>query len=154
MSSSASDEPYPGQSLGLPEAGLGSLASWGNRVGALVIDWGASMIVALSLFGQGVLTAGDWHRWMILAVFFVEKATLTALTGSSFGQLLRGVGVTLTDGSEVGWWRAVARTGMVCLVLPSLIVGAERRSLTDLMLSTVVVNRRAAVNGPPRPIDP
>ena len=31
---------------------------------------------------------------------------------------------------------------MKCLVIPALVVGPERRALTDLLLGTVVVSRR------------
>jgi len=74
--------PYPGQTMGLPETGPGSLARWGSRLGALVLDWGASMIVALGAFGGGVLTESGWKAWMVLAVYFVQKFVLTALTGT------------------------------------------------------------------------
>ncbi|WP_040161860.1 RDD family protein [Nigerium massiliense] len=141
-------EPYPGRDLGLPESGRGSLASWGSRVGALLVDWGVSMAVALLLFGPGVLSAGGWLRWMILTVFFVQKALLTAASGSSVGQLLSGVGVVRVDGRPVEWWRAIVRSALVCLVLPALIVGADRRALDDILLGTVVVNRRSRVNKP------
>lgn len=138
----ADTETYPGRDLGFPAAGRGSLGRWGERIGALVIDWGASMAVAVGAFGTGVLTEQGWRAWMILAVFFVQKALLTALTGSSFGQLIAGVGVTRLDGSPIGWWRAFARAAMVCLVLPAVVVGANRRSIGDLALGTVVVRRR------------
>ncbi|MFT3877171.1 MAG: RDD family protein [Propioniciclava sp.] len=133
---------YPGRSLGLPESGRGALASWGSRLGALVVDWGASMAVAVGAFGGGVLTESGWRAWMILTVFVVEKALLTALTGSSFGQLISGVGVTRVDGTPIGWWRSLARAVMIGLVLPAVVVGADRRALDDLLLGTVVVRRR------------
>lgn len=133
---------YPGESIGLPESGRGSLASWWARIAALVLDWGTSMIVASFLFGAGVLREGGWKSWMILAVFFVQSAVLTALTGSSFGQLLARIGVHRLDGQRLGWGRALARAGMICLVLPTVVIGAERRALNDLVLGTVVVNRR------------
>lgn len=133
---------YPGESIGLPESGRGSLASWWARIAALVLDWGTCMIVASFLFGAGVLREGGWKSWMILAVFFVQSAVLTALTGSSFGQLLARIGVHRLDGQRLGWGRALARAGMICLVLPTVVIGAERRALNDLVLGTVVVNRR------------
>ncbi|QIK72875.1 RDD family protein [Propioniciclava coleopterorum] len=133
---------HPGHSLGLPESGRGALAPWRARVSALVIDWGASMAVAVGAFGGGVFEANTWRSFMILAVFFVQKALLTAFTGSSFGQLITGVGIRRTDGSPVGLWRAVVRSAMVCLVLPAVVVGPDRRGLDDLALGTVVVNRR------------
>lgn len=135
-------EPYAGQSLGLPESGRGALASWGSRLGALVLDWGASMAVAIGAFGGGVLTESGWRAWMVLAVFFVEKALLTALTGSSFGQLVSRIGVIRVNGSPIGVWRAVVRAAMVSIVVPAVVVGPDRRGLHDLVLGTAVVNRR------------
>ena len=133
---------YPGESLGLPATGRGSLASWRARIAALVLDWGASMVVAVTLFGTGVLREGGWRSWMILAVYFVESSVLTALTGSSFGQLLARIGVMRLDGSPLGFGLAIARAALISLVLPTLVIGAERRALNDLVLGTVVVNRR------------
>ncbi|MEZ5087333.1 MAG: RDD family protein [Tessaracoccus sp.] len=133
---------YPGSSLGLPRDGRGSLAGWWPRVGAMVGDWAASMVVATLVFGTEVLTGSDWRSFMILAVYFVEASVLTALTGSSFGQLIARVGVTRLDGQPLGWWRPVVRTALKCLVIPAIVVGAERRALNDLLLGTAVVNRR------------
>ena len=133
---------YPGQTIGLPETGRGSLASWWARVAALVLDWGASMLVATFLFGDGVIREGGWKAWMILAVFFVQSSVLTALAGSSFGQLLARIGVRRLDGKRLGWGTSLLRAGMISLVLPTVVIGAERRALNDLVLGTVVVNRR------------
>ncbi len=133
---------YPGESIGLPESGRGALASWRARIAALLVDWGTSMIVAVFAFGVGVLRDGGWRAWMILAVFFVQKSLLTALAGGSFGQILARVAVVRLDGGELGWWRAIVRTAMVCVVLPAVVIGAERRGLDDLVLGTVVVRRR------------
>lgn len=142
MTMPAQENAYPGESLGLPESGPGSLATWGARIGALFIDWGASMLVAIGAFGTGVMWESGWRAWTPLAVFFVQKALLTALTGSSFGQLISRIGVTRVDGSPIGWRRAILRSALVSVVLPAVVVGAERRGLDDLVLGTVVVRRR------------
>lgn len=133
---------YPGESIGLPPSGRGSLASWRARIAALLVDWGASMMVAVFAFGVGVLRDGGWRAWMILTVFFVQKSILTALIGGSFGQVLARIRVVRLDGRPLGWWRAIARTAMVCVVLPAVVIGAERRGLDDLVLGTVVVRHR------------
>ncbi len=133
---------YPGSTLGLPESGRGSLASWFSRIAALILDWGACMIVAVLLFGTGVLRDGGWRAWMVLATYFVQSAVLTALTGSSFGQLLARIVIVRLDGQQLGWGRAIARAAMISLVLPTVVIGAERRALNDLVLGTAVVNRR------------
>lgn len=132
---------YPGSSLGLPPTGRGSLASWRARIAALIIDWAASMVIATLLVGTAALRGGGWRGFVVLAVFVVEKAVLTWLTSGSFGQLLARVAVVRVEGGPVGLWRAVVRALMVGVVVPAVVVGAERRGLDDLVLGTVVVNR-------------
>lgn len=133
---------YPGQALGLPREGRGSLASWKLRIGALLLDWGTSMIIALAVFGTGVLTGYDWRRFMTLAIFFVESSILSATAGGSFGQLITRIAVARLDGKPLGLPRAVLRAGMVSLALPALIIGTDRRGLQDIAAGTVVINRR------------
>lgn len=135
-------ESYPGESIGLPSAGPGSLAPWRARVGAMIGDWAASMVVAVALFGTGVVVGSGWRSFMILTVYFVEASVLTILTGGSFGQLIARIGIVRVDGGALGWWRPILRTAMKCLVIPALVLGPDRRALTDLLLGTVVVSRR------------
>ena len=141
-SAADADDQYPGESLGLPESGRGALASWWARIAALIIDWAASMALAVFLFGVGVLREPGWRSWMIMAVFFVQSSVLTGLAGGSFGQILARIGVARLDGRPIGILRAVARQAMICLVIPTIVIGAERRALNDLVLGTVVINRR------------
>lgn len=118
------------------------MASWNRRLGALLVDWGASMVMATAIFGPQVVRGAGWQVWMPMLVFFLESTVLTALTGASFGQLVaRLVVVRLDTSTPVGWWRAAARTAMKCLVVPAVVVGAGRRGLDDLALGTVVVSR-------------
>lgn len=133
---------YPGQSIGLPETGRGSLAPWRNRFAALIVDWAASMMLATALFGREVLTGHGWQAWMVLAVFFVESSVLTTLASGSFGQLLARVAVVRLDRQPLGWWLPTARCAMKCIVIPFVVIGAERRSMADMLLGTVVINRR------------
>jgi uncharacterized RDD family membrane protein YckC len=133
---------YPGQRLGLAQTGRGSLAPWKSRITGLILDWAASMAVAGGLFGTGVLVGGGWRSWMILAVFFVESTVLSAVAGGSFGQLLCRIAVLRLDGRPLGFLRAAGRALMVCLALPALVIGPDRRGLHDLAVGTVVINRR------------
>ena len=138
----SADEAYPGQRLGLPREGRGSLASWRARVGALIIDWAACMVVAVGFFGTGVLTGGGWRAWMILTLFFVESTVLTWLAGGSFGQLLSRIAVVRLAAQPLGLPRALLRAFLVSLALPALIISTDRRGLQDLAAGTVVINRR------------
>lgn len=136
------DEPYPGQRLGLPVAGHGSLATWGARIFALVIDWAACMGVAVLLFGPSVMTGSDWRAWMILTAFFVQSTLLSWLAGGSLGQLVCRLAVVRLDREPLGIARAVLRAALVSLALPALVIGPDRRGLQDLAAGTVVINRR------------
>ncbi len=133
---------YPGQALGLPAEGRGSLASWRSRVAALVLDWAACMAVAVGFFGSAVLTGGGWRAWMILATFFVESTVLSWLMGGSFGQLICRIAIVRVDRQPLGLARAVLRAALVSLALPALVISADRRGLQDVAAGTVVVNRR------------
>lgn len=118
------------------------MAKWGTRITALILDWAASMAVAIGAFGTAVYTGSGWRSFMILAVFFVQASLLTVLTGGSFGQLITRIGVIRVDGQPLGIWRPIVRTALKCLVIPHVVVGADRRPVDDLLLGTVVVNRR------------
>ena len=135
-------EPYPGQRLGLPDSGRGSLAGWRARVAALLLDWAASMGVAVAVFGTEVLTGSGWQAWMVLATFFVESTLLVAVASGSFGQLICRIAVVRLDTQPVGFPRAALRQALICLALPPLIIGPDRRGLQDLAATTVVVNRK------------
>jgi uncharacterized RDD family membrane protein YckC len=135
-------EGYPGERLGLVPEGRGSLASWRSRIAALLADWAFSMVVAVALFGTGVMTEDGWRAWMVLATFFVESTVLSWLTGGSLGQLVCRIGVIRLDRVPLGLPRAVLRQALVSLALPPLVVGADRRGLHDYAAGTVVVNRR------------
>jgi uncharacterized RDD family membrane protein YckC len=136
------EEPYPGQLLGLPATGHGSLATWGARVGARVIDWAVCTLVALTLFGTGVLTGGGWRGFMTLATFCVESALLCWLAGGSLGQLVCRIAVVRLDRQPLGIVRAVLRAALISLALPAVVIGPNRRHLADLAAGTIVINRR------------
>lgn len=131
---------YPGQALGLPQEGSGSVASWLTRFGALVVDWLASFGVASLVSGGANLETGslDWYTPL---VFLVEVSLLTVLTGGSFGQGVFRLAVMRLDRRAPNLLQALARTVMVLLVIPPLVFNRDNRGLHDLALRTVVVRR-------------
>jgi uncharacterized RDD family membrane protein YckC len=139
----AGESDYPGERVGLPQAGPGSLASWGSRITALVLDWVICTVLAVVVFGSRVVTGQGWTSWMTLTTFFVESSLLCVLAGGSAGQLICRIGVVRVDRSgPVGVGRSVLRAALLCLVLPALVIGTDRRGLHDLATGTVVVTRR------------
>ena len=135
-------EPYPGERIGLPEDGRGSLASWTARLVALLADWVICTVIAVLFFGTRVLTADGWTSWTTLLTFFVQTTVMVTLAGGSAGQLLCRIGIMRLDRQPVGVARAALRAAMVCLVLPAVVIGTDRRGLHDLAAGTAVVNRR------------
>jgi uncharacterized RDD family membrane protein YckC len=132
---------YAGQRLGLPETGRGSVATWGRRILALVVDWFASLLVAAFVVGPEVMSSRGWEAWVPMLVFFAEGTILTALAGGSFGQLVLRVAVVRLDRRPVNLLVALLRTLLICLVVPPLIYNRDRRGLHDLAAGTVTLRR-------------
>ncbi len=144
-SAGSSGTSYPGQRLRLPEQGRGSVAGWGRRLAALVVDWFASSLVAVLVFGYQWLGATapqqGWVGSTPLLVFLVEGTLFTALAGGSFGQLVLRVAVVRLDRRPVTLLQALARTFLICLVIPPLVFNTDQRGLHDMAVKTVTVRR-------------
>ena len=121
---------YPGQRLGLPERGPGSVASMPRRVLALLIDWLLSMVIAYWL---------THNQFWTIAVFAVETYILTALTGTTVGKRLAGIRVVRLSGGPVGFGWALVRTAILLTVVPPLLTDRDLRGLNDRASDTVVV---------------
>jgi uncharacterized RDD family membrane protein YckC len=138
----AGDGFYPGRNLGLPEFGPGSIAGWSRRLGALLIDWLLCSVVTIALLyhpqaGHTANVLSQTRLWT-LAVFGVEDALLTALTGFTIGKRLLGMRVVRLDGRPVGLW-AVPRTLLLLLVVPAMMMDRDLRGLQDKAAGTAVV---------------
>jgi uncharacterized RDD family membrane protein YckC len=116
----------------------GEVAGLGRRVIALLIDWFASMGVAILLAGAAGY-ASDLTSLVTLLIFIVEVVLFTWLIGGSFGQRLMGMRVTRLDGSRLGLGRIVARTLLICLVIPPLVIDSQGRGLQDRAVGSVVL---------------
>jgi len=129
----------PGIRLGLPADGVGSIARFGPRIGAFVIDGVLSAGVALLFFG--VPSAGD-PPWSTV-VFAVMYVISTALFGQTPGMLVLGLHVLrLDNGGPLGLWRALVRTLLLCLLIPALIADRDYRGLHDRAVGAAVLRSR------------
>jgi uncharacterized RDD family membrane protein YckC len=126
----AQNESYPGQRFGLPEEGHRSVAGVGRRLGALIIDWVACMLISLAIFKVQVWT---------IAFFAGEVWLLTALTGFSLGKRLVSIRVARLDGKPVGLLRSLIRTVLLLLVVPAMVFDKDLRGLHDKAAGTVVL---------------
>ena len=122
---------YPGERLGLPESGPGSIARAGRRIVAICIDWGIALLISNYAFGG--------NPWGTLAVFAAEQALLIGTLGYSIGHRILGIHVVRLGGAPAGPLPAVVRTLLVCLVIPAVIFDPDQRGLHDKALNTVLV---------------
>jgi hypothetical protein len=121
---------YPGQGLGLPEHGPGSVASMPRRILALFIDWLLSMLIAYWL---------THSQFWTIAVFAVEVYVLTATTGFTVGKRLVGIRTIRTNGDLVGFRWALVRTAILLTAIPPLLTDRDLRGLHDRASDTVVI---------------
>jgi uncharacterized RDD family membrane protein YckC len=108
-------------------------ASWPRRIIALFVDWILATLITVGIIGPGSYAHDPNSSWVVMLVFFVEVTVLTAFAGASFGQLLLGIRVLTLDGRPLNLLVAMARTILVCLVIPPLIFRSDSgRGLHDL----------------------
>ena len=106
-------------------------AGLGRRLGAICIDWGASLLEVQVLFGRTYPYGTPTSALITGIVFVVEIAVLTSLMGGSFGQVVLGVRVVRTDGSRIWPLRVLGRTLLLFLVIPAVIMDSDGRGLHD-----------------------
>lgn len=126
-----------GAALGLPADGPGSLAGFGQRAGAFVLDAVAAALVA------GLVTAPELPRnWSLLSFGLITVVSLL-LTGQTPGMRLLGLRLAHPrPEGRLALWRAVVRTGLLMVLLPALVVDSDGRGMHDRLTDTAVVRDR------------
>jgi uncharacterized RDD family membrane protein YckC len=133
---------YPGERLGLPASGVGSVAGFGRRLAALTVDWFIGYGIA-AIFATPDATVNPWFGWLVLGVWFLLTAVPVALFGASAGMMVFGIRVVPVGGAAtVGVLWAVLRTALTALVVPPLVRGADGRAWHDRAARTVIVRAR------------
>jgi uncharacterized RDD family membrane protein YckC len=120
---------YPGQRLGRPRDGDGSVGRFGRRLGGLAVDWA----IARLLIGNGSLAP--------LAVFLAEHVLLVGTVGATIGHRVFGLRVETLAGAHPGPVKAVVRSLLVVLAIPPLVMDADQRGLHDRAVGTIVARR-------------
>jgi hypothetical protein len=106
------------------------MASNWRKAQAITIDWIGSLFVAALLLDRS---------WTLL-IFFLQVVIMTALTGASAGQRLRGIRIidvnTLQNIAPLG---ALIRTFLILLVIPAVVQTRQGRGLHDLATKSAAV---------------
>lgn len=129
---------WPGEKLGLPEEGRGSLVSVARRIGSVCIDWGVSLIIATILTNffdflprQATVTLIIFVILGWLSVWFFARTP---------GHAMLGMGVARVDAeAPVGCWRALVRPLLTIWILPAAMVDSDGRGLHDKATGTAVI---------------
>lgn len=122
---------YPGQRLGRPEKGPGSIARFPRRVGAILVDWGIALIISAAFF--------NYDSMATLLIFAVMQIVLVGFSGFSIGHRIFGMQVQRLDGTYAGFLAGAIRSLLVSLFIPAFIVDADQRGLHDRAVHTVLV---------------
>lgn len=133
---------YPGERLGLPESGPGSIGRPGRRIGALVIDYVAATIIATAFLGYdqfALPTEAGLTQFAPMAVFAVLQILFIPTASGSPGHRILGMRVVRLDGGWVGLWRPIVRTLLLVVVVPAVVWDADQRGLHDKAVGTVLI---------------
>lgn len=134
----AQEQTYPGEQLGLPASGPGSVAGLGRRVGALFVDWFVALLIAGLFTGRRPLSPGH-SSLLTLAVFAVEYLVLVTSVGRTIGMRLLGIGVVRVGGGRLTLPWVVVRTVLLVLVVPAVVYDRDQRGLHDRASNAVAV---------------
>ncbi|MFF2347841.1 RDD family protein [Pseudarthrobacter sp. NPDC058119] len=124
---------YPGERLGLPESGPGSIARAGRRIVAIMIDWAIALLISNFAFG------GD--SWATLGVFAIEQTLLVGTLGYSIGHRIMGIAVIKPGGGTPGPLAGLVRAVLLCLVIPAVIFDPDQRGLHDKAMNMLLIRR-------------
>ncbi|MGQ4599508.1 RDD family protein [Nocardia sp. R6R-6] len=128
---------FPGELLGLPKTGAGSLAGMGRRIAALFVDW----LIALGI--ATLLARTSSASSLTLLIWFVIGVTAVSLFGFTPGQYFLRLRTVRIDGPvPVGFVRALARQVLLLFVVPALFTDADGRGMHDRATGTALANSR------------
>jgi uncharacterized RDD family membrane protein YckC len=128
------EQDYPGQRLGRPAEGPGSVARFGRRLVGVAVDWLLALLIA-----NAALRPLHWGSFAPLAVFFAQHALLVGTVGTTIGHRLVGLRVERLGGGQPGPVKGLLRALLLCLGLPPLIWDADQRGLHDRFPGTLVI---------------
>jgi uncharacterized RDD family membrane protein YckC len=132
---------YPGQALGLPESGPQSIARFGRRLIAIVVDWAISVLVVMLMTGSSYLdlASSAGGQFSILGMFvFLQTFGIWAI-GGSIGHRMFKMYLVNASGGSLNWWRPLVRSLLLALVIPAIIWDADQRGFHDKIAGTILL---------------
>lgn len=123
---------YPGERLGRPEDGPGSVGRPGRRLAGIVVDWIIAVLVARTFVPVLPMDLAP------VPVLLVEHALLVGTAGATIGHRIAGLRIETVGGERPSPLRALGRAVLLCLAVPALVWDRDQRGLHDKAMGTLV----------------
>ncbi|WP_084143777.1 RDD family protein [Amycolatopsis taiwanensis] len=136
---------WRGERFGLPESGIGSVATGGSRAVALIIDLVLASLLTSLFFRPNFQDSALMQSYNLWSVCVWAVITIVPVSFFSFtpGMAVMGIRVARLDGATmVGVWRALVRAALTFLIIPAAVRNVDGRSWLDRLTVTVVVRMR------------
>lgn len=133
-------KPAAGAGASYPDSGPGSIAGFGARLLAFLIDGILADLLALVVDG---FNNSGWHAFLSYIFFLLIEAVFLPLAGQTPGMRIVGIAVLRADGGgrpAIKW--ALFRTLLVAVVAPALVIDGTGRAMHDRAAGTVMVHTR------------
>ena len=127
---------WPGEPLGLPESGPRSVARFGRRLIAILLDWAIAYGLSWLFFR---MKDGTTNPWINLGIFALLQVIFLLFFNGSIGHLMLRLRLVPVSGGALAPWRPLLRTLLLCLAVPALIWDRDQRGLHDRAGGTVLV---------------
>jgi uncharacterized RDD family membrane protein YckC len=138
------DDDHRGARLGLPATGRGSVATWGARLAAFLVDCFASALVGRLIDPiTDVQKVDGSASYAPLAVLVAINVLGLALVGQTPGMRLLRIRVAPVSGEldqRIGIVPALTRTVLLAVLVPALVTDRDGRGLHDRLAGTVVLS--------------
>jgi uncharacterized RDD family membrane protein YckC len=111
-------------------------ANFGRRFAALLIDWALCLMVAAFYADPRVVA------WPPVVILIVLNTVCIGLLGQTPGMTVTGVRcVSVADGGAIGLGRGLLRAVLLALLIPAVIMDADRRGLHDRAAGSIVITK-------------
>jgi uncharacterized RDD family membrane protein YckC len=115
-------------------------ANFGRRFGALLIDWALCLAVSAFYADPRVVA------WPPVLVLIVLNTIGIGLFGQTPGMALARIRcISIVDGGAIGLPKAFLRAILLALLIPAIIMNAERRGLHDRAAGSWVIVKPGAI---------
>jgi uncharacterized RDD family membrane protein YckC len=138
----ASDRPYGApEPSSYPESGVGSVAHFGSRLLAFIIDGALADLIAILV--NGGYHTSDRQNLSVFIAFLLIEIVFVAAASQTPGMRVAGIAVVRADGQgrpKLRW--ALVRTFLLAIVAPALIIDQDGRAMHDRAAGTVMLKVR------------